>query len=43
MILPFNSTVLRSVKKDEGEVIELDRPPKIRRITKLDGKVIYEF
>ena len=42
-ILPFNSTVLRSVEEDEGEAIEPDRPPKIRMITKLDGKVIYEF
>lgn len=42
-ILPFNFTVLRSVEEDEGEVIGPNRPPKIRRITKLDGKVIYEF
>ena len=33
-ILPFNATILERDEEDDGEVIELKRPPKIRRITK---------
>ena len=42
-ILPFNATVVEREEEDDEEVIELDRPSKIRRITKPDGKVVYEF
>lgn len=42
-VLPFNATVLEQEEDGDGEVIEFERPPKIRRITKLDGKVVYEF
>ena len=40
-ILPFNATFLE--KEEQDEVIELEMPLKIRRITKLDGKMVYEF
>nr|POF05065.1 hypothetical protein CFP56_35626 [Quercus suber] len=40
MILPFNVIVLEREEKDDGEVVEPERPLKIRRITKLDGKVV---
>lgn len=43
MILLFNATVLEREKEDDGEVLELDRPSNIRKITKPDGKVVYEF
>ena len=43
MILPFNATVLKREVEDDGEVVEPDRPPNIRKITKPDGKVVYEF
>lgn len=43
MILPFNASILEREEKDDREVIEPDRPPKIRKITRLDGKVVYEF
>ena len=39
-ILPFNATVLEQGEDNDGEVIESERPPKIRRITKPDGKVV---
>ena len=42
-ILPFNATVLEKGEEDDGEVIEPERPPKIKRTTKFDGKVVYEF
>ena len=42
-ILPFNPIALQREEEDDGEVVELERPSKIRRITRLDGKVIYEF
>ena len=29
--------------EDDGEVVEPEIPSKIRRVTKLDGRVIYEF
>lgn len=43
MVLPFNVIVLEQEEDDNREVIESERPPKIRRITKPDDKVIYEF
>lgn len=43
MILPFNATVLEREEEDDGEIVELERPPKMRRTTKPDGKVDYEF
>ena len=42
-ILPFNVTILEREKEDDREVVKPERPPKIRRITKPDGKVVYEF
>ena len=42
-ILPFNATVLGQEEEDDGEVVELERPPKIRRTIKPNGKVVYEF
>ena len=42
MILPFNATILEREEEDNGEIVEPERPPKIRRTTKPDGKV-YEF
>ena len=42
-ILPFNATILEQEEEDDGEVIEPKRPPKIRRTTKPDGRVVYEF
>lgn len=42
-ILPFYVTILEQEEDDGGEVIESKRPPKIRLITKLDGKVVYKF
>ena len=42
-ILPFNATVLGQEEEDDGEVVEPERPPKIRRTTKPDGRVVYEF
>ena len=43
MILPFNATVLEREKEDDGEVLEPNRPSNIRKITKPDGKVVYDF
>lgn len=40
---PFNATILEQEEDGNGEVVESKRPPKIRRITKSDGKVIYGF
>ena len=42
-ILPFNSTTLQREEEDDGEVVEPKRPFKIRKTTRLDGKVVYEF
>ena len=42
-ILPFNATILGQEEEDDGEVVEPKRPPKIRRTTKPDGRVVYEF
>ena len=42
-VLPFHAFVLEQEENGDGEVIESKRPFKIIRITKLDGKVIYEF
>lgn len=42
MILRFNATVSEREEKDDGEVVEPKRPPKIRT-TKPNGKVVYKF
>lgn len=42
-VLPFNTTFLEQEEGGDEEVIKSERPPKIRMITKPDGKVIYEF
>ena len=42
-ILPFNPIALQREKEDDGEVVEPKRPSKIRRTTRPDGKVVYEF
>ena len=42
-ILPFNVTILEREKEDDREVVKPEGPHKIRRITKPDGKVVYEF
>ena len=42
-ILPFNSTTLQREEEDDGKVKEPERPPKIRRTTRPNGKVVYEF
>ena len=41
-IYPFNATILKEEEND-GKAVKPKRPPKIRRITKPDGKVVYEF
>nr|POE59581.1 hypothetical protein CFP56_15785 [Quercus suber] len=38
-ILPFNAIVLERKEEGDGEVAEPERPPKIRRITKPNGKL----
>ena len=43
IILPFNAIILEMEEEDDGEVIEPARPPKIKRTTKPDGKVVYGF
>ena len=43
MVLPFNATILEQEEDGDEEVIKFERPPKISRITKPDGKVVYEF
>ena len=42
-ILPFNPIALQREEEDDGEIVELERPFKIRRTTRPDGKVVYEF
>nr|POE53131.1 hypothetical protein CFP56_13674 [Quercus suber] len=42
-VLPFHATILEQEENGDGEVIESERPFKIKRITKPNGKVIYEF
>ena len=42
-ILPFNPIALPVEEEDDSEVVELERPSKIRRLTGPDGRVIYEF
>ena len=43
-ILLFNPIALQAKEEeDDGEVVELERPSKIRRLTGPDGRVIYEF
>ena len=42
-ILPFNPIALPVEEEDDSEVVELERPSKIRRLTGPDGQVIYEF
>ena len=42
-ILPFNPIALPVEEEDDSEVVELERPSKIRRLTEPDGRVIYEF
>ena len=41
-ILPFNPIALQAEEEDDGEVVELEIPSKIRT-TRPDGKVVYEF
>ena len=44
IILPFNPIALPvEEEEDDSKVVELERPSKIRRLTGLDGRVIYEF
>ena len=42
-ILPFNPIALQREEEDNGEVVEPERPSKIRRITRPKGKVVYEL
>ena len=42
-ILPFNPIALPVEEEDDSEVVELERPSKIRRLTRPDDRVIYEF
>ena len=42
-ILPFNPITLQMEEEDDCEVVELEKPPKIRRVTRPNGQVIYEF
>ena len=42
-ILPFNPIALPVEEEDDSEVVELERPSKIRRLTGPAGRVIYEF
>ena len=42
-ILPFNPIALQREEEDDGEIVELERPFKIRRTTRPDGKVVYEI
>ena len=42
-ILPFNPIALQREEEDDDEVMEPKKPSKIRRTTRLDGKVVYEF
>ena len=42
-ILPFNPIALQREEEDDGKVVEPERPSKIKRITRPDGKMVYEF
>ena len=42
-ILPFNPISFLVEEEDDNEVVELERPSKIRRLTGPNGRVIYEF
>jgi len=42
-ILHFNPIAQQIEEEDDGEVVELERPFKIRRTIGLDGWVVYEF
>ena len=42
-ILLFNPIALQTEEEDDGEVVEPERPSKIRKVTEPDGQVIYEF
>ena len=42
-ILPFNPITLQMEEEDDGEVVELERPFKIRRVIGSYGQVVYEF
>ena len=42
-ILLFNPIALEREEEDDGKVKEPERPPKIRRTTRPNGKVVYEF
>ena len=42
-ILPFNPIALQEEEEDDGEVVEPERPSKIKRVTRPDGQVVYEF
>ena len=42
-IHPFIPIALQAGEEDDGKVVEPERPSKIRRITELDGRVVYEF
>ena len=42
-ILPFNPIALQRDEEDDGVVVVLERPFKIRRSIRPDGKVVYEF
>ena len=41
--LPFNPIALQVEEEGDGEVVEPERPSKIRRVAGPDGRVIYEF
>ena len=43
IILPFNPITLQREEEDDGKVVEPERPSKVRRITRPDGKVVYKF
>jgi len=42
-ILPFNPIALQAEEEDDGELVEPERPSKIRRVTGPDDRVVYEF
>ena len=42
-IFPFNPIALQAEEEDDGEMVEPERPLKIRKVTGPDGRVIYEF
>ena len=41
--LPFNPIAMQREEEDDGKVVEPKRPSKIKRTTRLDGKVVYKF